>query len=268
MLKEENFNLKNLSYEIAKNRSEKHHNLFHYTRYDALKCIIQNRSLRLSRVDLLNDTVENNKIIDLWKNKVFVVCFTYHRYESPFFWKMYSKGSNEGVRISFSRDFLKDLTIHSDDKCATAPLKPCKRTEFNVPHSLQVNSKSWGIFDYTILDVMYADRNQKIGYDENTQGRIKYHEWDLEKETRLRVAVRPKFDEVKLNRRYQIEYIPPENEYLYAKLPEECLRSMTVTLSPVADDGLKENIEQLLKDNNLIDFVKINTSSLHGEIKE
>lgn len=259
--------VEDFGYKKAIEHSKQHDVLYQYTIFEALKCIVQNHSLRLTRIDLLNDKVENNSIIDLWKKKVFVACFTHRECESPFFWNEYSKKSHEGVRISFSRHSLENLTAYPDEKCISEQLKSCKKTEQITSRSMQIDSTHWGIFDYSILDIAYIDRNQLVNCDDNTQGRIKYHEWDLESETRLRVAIRPRFFESYLDERTnKMAYHNPGNKYIYLKLSDQCLRSMTITLSPYSDTKLKQRVNELLENNNLKDYVQISESILSGEV--
>ena len=86
----------------------------------------------------------------------------------------------------------------------------------------------------------------------------------MESETRIRVAIRPKCLEVR-NKAAEIEYLTPENEYVFAKLPETCFESMVITLSPYADKTLRSKVEKLLLDNGLQDKVQIRDSVLTGE---
>lgn len=83
--------MKNLSYVEAVESASHYKRLYQYTTYEALEKIITNNSLRLTRIDLLNDGVENQKVFKLWKNKVYVSCFTHREDESYFFWETYAK---------------------------------------------------------------------------------------------------------------------------------------------------------------------------------
>ena len=109
-------------------------------------------------------------------------------------------------------------------------------------------------------------RNQIPQENEYFQGRIKYHEWDMECETRIRVAIRPKCQEAKSFRALD-RYYRPSDKYLYAKLPIGSLETMTITLSPYAHDSLQEEVENLLKYNNLFGKVKVIKSILTDELK-
>lgn len=253
------------SYFDARDRAQTHKTINHYTTLEALEKIIGNQSLLLTRVDCLNDIVENAKIIDLWKNKVYVSCFTHREYESVFFWDTYAKHSSEGVMITFKTNNLYNLTIHPDEKCLAPALDPCSSTNRSINFCADVHCNSWGIFDYSCLDVFYIPRKTNIQKIDHYQGRLKHLEWDLESETRIRVAIRP------LGHEYFIKgantgYFKPYNEHLYAKLPLVCLETMSITLSPYADDKLKEKIETLLMSNGLYGKVKVKPSQLFGEV--
>lgn len=233
----------------------------------ALEKNIGNKCLRFTRVDELNDLVENQNMHDLWKEKVYVSCFTYRERESYFFWNTYCKCKPYGVMISFQANTLKKLSFYPDEKCQEMPLLECQKTIPNSPFSENVSADTWGIYDYSCVDIDYIPRGIKFDEIEHFQGRIKYHEWDMECETRLRVAIRPKCYESKLAKK-QFHYLRPRNKYLYAKLSPECLETMTITLSPFDDNaGLKKNVEKLIKENGLYGKVKIIDSSLSREIK-
>lgn len=75
------------SYENAVYQANQHPVVHQYTTFEALDKIINNKSLRLTRIDLLNDTVENKHMLELWKKKVYVSCFTHREAESYFFGK-------------------------------------------------------------------------------------------------------------------------------------------------------------------------------------
>ena len=63
------------SYQNATYQANQHTIVHQYTTFDALDKIVNNKSLRLTRIDLLNDTVENERILELWQKKIFVSCF-------------------------------------------------------------------------------------------------------------------------------------------------------------------------------------------------
>ena len=231
-------------YDKAIESATKHKFLHQYTSFEALYKIICCKSLRFTRVDLLNDSVENDAQAKLWKKKVYVSCFTHLEHESPFFWATYVKKIHEGVIISLPREHLCDMTIHADEACLDPPLNPCKNTDPTASYSSVISAKNWGVFDYSCLDIAYLPRNIPLGVDLFSQGRLKYIEWSLEHETRLRIALRPKCTEYK-RQGTSFVYHTPENKYIYLHLSGEILNNMTITLSPCGDDGLQKKVEQL-----------------------
>ena len=252
------------SYENSVYQANQHTIVHQYTTFDALDKIINNKSLRLTRVDLLNDTVENKRMLELWQKKTFVSCFTHRDSESYFFWKTYSKGDSTGVRLSFDARFLCQLTIHPDAMCKEEQLSICKKTILGSSFTDVISSEAWGIYDSSLVDVMYIPRDQHLDNIEHFQGRFKYVEWDAEEETRLRVAIRPKCLEFRAQGR-ELQYLTPSNEYIYVKLSDACFENMVITTSPFASDDLREKIKGLLHKNNLTDKVHIFTSVLIGE---
>jgi hypothetical protein len=254
------------SFERAVCAAQQHRLIYQYTTFGALEKIIGNKSLRLSRLDLVNDKIENSAITKLWKQKVFVSCFTHREHESYFFWKTYAKGSTDGVRITFDSRTLGGLSVHPDEKCKETPLSLCKRSSIGVAASTDIKAENWGVYDYSCIDIMYLPRDETGECLENYQGRLKYIEWDMECETRLRIAVRPKGLEFISDGRIN-KYLIPENDYIYVLLSDEVLNSMQITLTPVANKDLRGKVERLLRENNLFDKVQINRSVLTGEVK-
>lgn len=254
----------NYSYEHAVNSASKHMLLHQYTTFEALKKIISNRSLLLRRVDKLNDTVENSHMAEMWKEKVFVSCFTYRNHESYFFWQTYAKGNSEGVMFSLRNLDMQSFSIHPDATCEKEQLDKCEKTNNGIAFSATIDAGSWGIYDYSLVDITYCPRNVSFGAEKHFQGRIKYHEWDMEQETRLRVALRPKGKEYQFKEGRQ-DFYRPGDEFVYARLTQKCLESMVITLSPYADKTLRSKVEKLLLDNGLQDKVQIRDSVLTGE---
>lgn len=252
------------SYVSSVYQANQHAIVHQYTKYDALEPILNNKSLQLKRIDLLNDTIENGHMIELWQKKVFVSCFTHREAESYFFWKTYSNGEPTGVRLSLDARLLCQSTIHPDAMCKERELSICKKTILESSFTEAISSEAWGIYDSSLVDVMYIPRGQHLENIEYFQGRFKYVEWDSEEETRLRVAIRPKCLEFRAQGR-ELQYLTPSNEYVYVKLSDVCFENMVITLSPFASDDLREKIEELLHKNNLIDKVRIHASVLTGE---
>lgn len=254
------------NYENSVYQAKQHAIVHQYTTFDALEKIINNKSLRLTRIDRLNDTIENGRLLELWQKKVFVSCFTHRESESYFFWKTYSKGASTGVRLSLDAKLLCLLPVYPDAMCETEQLSVCNKTILEATYSDDISSETWGIYDSSLVDVMYIPRGNKIEGIEHHQGRFKYIEWKSEEETRLRVAIRPKCLEFRAQGR-ELQCLIPSNEYIYVKLSDACFENMVITLSPFASADLRETVENLLLKNSLIDKVQIHTSVLTGEVQ-
>ena len=254
------------SYERAKQLAKQHIVLHQYTNFSALKKIIANRSLRFTRMDQLNDKTENSEIVDLWKKKVYVSCFTHRENESYFFWRTYTSRSPDGIMLSFRSEYLYDLSFYPDEICAQEAFSKCDRSNYCFDASLAVDASTLGIYDYSCVDVMYVPRTMCISKPTNHQGRFKYLEWDSECETRLRLALKPRGKEFKCNEKGRLVHPFPNNQHIYAKLPDICLRTMTITLSPFANENLKSWVEHLLRSNGLHDSVKVVPSILTNEV--
>ena len=256
----------NFDYIKAVESAKKHGELHQYTQIEALEYIINNRALLFKRIDKLNDTIENKKNSNIWKSKIYTACFTHRKCESYFFWETYAKGNPNGVRVSFNSEFLRDLSLHPDEQCKQPSLLASKEKDYDIPFSADVTADFWEVYDYTLIDVVYVPRNMNMDDITRFQGRFKYEEWDMECETRARVAVRPIGRDAK-NKKTDIEYLTPNNERLFGKLSQGCLESMKITLNPYANENLENRVNELLRKNGLYGKIKVNKSILLGEIQ-
>ena len=200
-----------------------HSKLYHYTNILSLEKILENNSLRASRLDKVNDSEENNRITSLWNNKVFSICFTYSLGNQAFLYKNYGK-----IRLTFNRDNFDDVCVYSDSDQKNEFVRKNK-TDWN--HHTYDSFSDWGVYDITMADVYYTESfdlhiaddgfesnagliKMKSGLDNEGHPRM----WEYEKETRLRIAIRPVGPEnvLRNNRFYQPH---PPFKYVYIKLP-------------------------------------------------
>ena len=250
-------------YSKVEQSAHSHERLYHYTTIDALEKILKNRTWRLKRIDKVNDLMENTKIEGLWKCKVFVACFTNRKYESYFFWKTYPQSSNEGVLISIDNKYLTNELALVTDK--NVKLEMIRKSDLS--HDSYDNDEDWGIYAFLKNDVTYLDRNERIDKS-NWEARYKYREWDMERETRIIVALRPKGIEYYLNDdNLDFEYHTPNFEYIDALLSIDCIKTIEITLNPWADDDVKSRVKNLLLELNLSNDINVNESSLSGELQ-
>ena len=174
--------------------------LYHYTSIDALEAILRNGSLRLSRLDLVNDPKENQRITSLWNSKVFVACFTNTLENELYFFKNYGK-----VRIILSNNFTSPSVFFDSELTKKIPFF---KSHYNLSTNTSLNSyeqsDDWCIYDTSLADIYYTDnlcshisndgKESNAGLIKVKQGFDKHNtmqNWTIEKESRLRVTVRP-----------------------------------------------------------------------------
>lgn len=260
--------------------ANRHRKFSHYTTLPSLEMILKNRSFRLSRLDCVNDLYENEYLDDFCRNKVYVGCFTHRIWESYMYWVIYAKMDITGIMLTFSRELLHENEIFGDSQCQESPLKEVKTTD--TLHEGYSCVSDWGVFNVSWADIkyvrdfqMYEETNpmwehlkgcvnlSKEGFRTAiSPGLLKGKEWDVENETRVRVAIRPKDFE---NNKYGV--IRPKFEHLYLKLNEKTWDTCVITLNPWAEKSFYYSVHKLLDQNGLTQ-VQIYKSSLEGSVRQ
>lgn len=238
-------------YNTLTNAANYHPYLYHYTNLCALKCILSNKSLRLSRLDIVNDSEENKRITSLWNSKLFVLCFTYDLNNQEYFFQKYGK-----IRLAFDKDAVDFDNIYFNPEL-THKFVFGKETNLNY-HSYS-SASDWCVYDKTLADVFYTDNmDDHIAEDgfESNAGLIKFKKgldnknecrnWEQERETRLRVALRPIGPENVLCGS-RIVQPTPDFKYVYIKKPI----IKTITISPQVPAQEREKTYEFLAQHNL-----------------
>lgn len=206
--------------------------IYHYTSKKALERILENNSLRLTRLDLVNDPEENKRITSIWNKKVFVACFTTTLNNEEYFVNHYAK---EGVRIVFKTECIVKAQLFYDDSCKNAISHFSKS---NLHHKSYKETSDWVIFDNSLLDIFYTDDISQFNssYGESNAGVIKNkigidingmsRNWEIENETRLRVALRPLGLENDYNHQKKTYEQPfPPFKYIYMDI-SKCIQKV------------------------------------------
>lgn len=268
-------------YTSGKESAKNHSVISHYTSLEALQCIIENRSLRLSRLDILNDVHEGERVDDVWKDKIFSACFTYRKSESFMFWCLYAK--KNGVMLTFKNEFFynENFVVYADAACSIPFESYCRST----PYYRQSGDHSdWLLRDITYADVAYTSNfNEFKTVDEDLKelfdgcimtgrnkdfthtlysGLVKGIEWDSEEEVRFRVALSYK----------GLSNSPltgsPSTSFKHVYIPiADALKSMTVTMNPWCCDSFEKSLIDLLKANKLTANCKILDSTLRNQVR-
>ncbi len=210
--------------------------LYHYTTKEAAELIKNNQSLRLTNLGnaRINDEVEGRRIKSIWKDKVYVVCFTNTLSNQEYFKKMY--GAECLVRIKLDTLMLDRLFY--DSECVQR-IDFVNRSDINYKNSIDESERyslqeDWGYRTSELLCMEYVDDISEYiledGFEANAGiikqrcGKWRTGEtaiWEEEQEVRVRVALRPKYFE---NYRSGLEFITPNPleaaniEYIYISL--------------------------------------------------
>ena len=218
--------------------------LYHYTTYESLLTIINGKSLRLSRLDLLNDKAELKLGFHDDVTNNYVISFT-NKKEYVSMWAMYGKPSGIKLRLDFNTSaFIKCINnLFYDSQKSNSITKKKKKKLFNIPSDS---------FDQVQLsDVVYLDKDSmRLRHDgrlikelsaddkiiKRMTGFIKYDAWEFEKETRLRVRLHENRDMKICNNR----------DYIYCGISDDLIKSFRITFNPWMSPLLKEEVRKSL----------------------
>ena len=260
----------------CKQSAQKYEEVWHYTTIEALEKIVANQSFRLSRLDLVNDKYENERLDDILKNQLYVLCFTHDCEESQMFWEDYAQ-KEKGVLLKFeNKYFTENIEIYGDEQCKNRLSKYIKS---NTEHKTNNTYNDWTIRNIDYLDIYYDD-NEYIKEDQELKeffkdatmlngenfkyktacGVLKSKSWEQEKETRYRVKVQYKGTSLDIKNR---EYIKPKFNYLYMHINDEIFRTMKVVLNPWSDDDFQRKVKEILSSNLVTKHCTIERSKLH-----
>lgn len=268
-------------YVSGKESAKKHSKISHYTSFEALKCILENKSLRITRLDMLNDAYENKRTDEVWKEKIFTTSFTYRKTESYMFWSLYAK--DNGVMLTFDNEFFynHNFDIYADAAC-TIPFLKYENSETNYKRN--IDYFDWLLRDMTYADVTYTsdfkefkivDTDLKrvfegckiIGKNNDFTyslfpGLLKGIEWDSEQEVRLRVALSYR------GMSNSPSTGSPSTPFNYVYIPiADALKTLFITMNPWHCDCFEKNLSDLLKENQLTANCKILESTMRNQIR-
>ena len=234
--------------------------IYHYTTFESLLTIIKNKSLRLTRLDFLNDKAEKNLICGFETDQNYIMSFCNNEKEYVSMWAMYGKLSGIKVRMDFPLKNMKSVSMDNyffdSDLNYNIPINNSKDTAF-IDRSIQVS------------DVFYLEKNSNLikhntnpfpnlVYNEQLKkqlsGFLKYDAWEFEKELRLKVT---------LNDNYQKN----SPQYIYLMLPDDFFNDLAVTYNPWISNLLYLELKETL--NRLaVREISQRLSSNYGEISE
>jgi len=269
------FQVNNLEIEEYINNGINRVKLSHYTSFETMEIILKNKSLKLNRIDLVNDRKESEYLEKPETYaRVFVGCFTHREEESIPQWYMYTP-MYDGVKIEFMLDkklstdlsgiidMNRKLLVEYDDRSLA---------EFDLKsHLFQSyafkNDTKWKI-SLTCTDIGYSNdlmsrnpihRNfdDEVYVDISPLAKIKEKAWDFEEETRIIGLFQTTANNLVLD--------IPNCMYLPLDLSRLTIR---IILNPWSDSIFKSKVESFCKEI-LKDYrYEIVNSSLHNTLAE
>ena len=257
--------LSNQAKTIKKNKDR----LYHYTTFESLLYIIQDRRFRLTRTDLLNDKAEK-KIGNTEKASHNYVMSMTEGIEYISMWAMYGRPSGIKIRLDFSKEeFIRIINCNNDWSNYNSNVFHRFSVDENgnlikdTLHKLfslnnEPNPIRFAYIAYINKEKKKAKYNNKYFHSlildeksiEELTGFVKYDAWEFEKEIRLLV-------ELKDNAR----------EYIYLPISNDLIKTFRITFNPWISDKMSDMIKTQL--NGLCGFdLKYKSSDNEGEIDE
>lgn len=236
--------------------------IYHYTSYESLIMILKNRSLRLSRFDLMNDYAEKELSKCIKGDSRYIISFANAK-ENVAMWAIYGKSSSLRLRIEFQASSLlaaidKNFYFDSERKqkipiFGTAPVKA-----------------DYSKKGYTYSSVVYYDKEKQLFRVEGSSlktiratddmiqslaGTIKYDAWEYEKETRLSVVLHQE----------NLNDTQKDVKYIYAGLNDDFIKNINIRFSPWIPEEVQIELSKSIK--NLAGFdLNCKMSELNGEV--
>lgn len=250
--------------------------LSHYTNIEVLKLISQNKSIKLNRIDNVNDLMEKNYLgEESAYSSYFISSFTYRQDESIPQWFMYTKNT-KGIRLTFN--FKSNLGSNAEGFIDLSRPLELYDSNHNKLHSTLPPKEYKGFYydqgtfhNYVPIhihtcDIFYTNDYVSGTTESFTNGSVKLHNttyaaktksilWDFEQETRIIGKFRP-VKEVEIE-------IP---DYMLLPISFDALSSITITCNPWITRSERYQLNKIIK--QLPCSINIENSILHKLIKK
>lgn len=240
--------------------------LYQYTSYQALVSILTNRTFRLSRTDLLNDKAEMKLGNEEDLKRSYVMSFTEDS-EYVSMWTMYGKSIGIKLRLDFETSKLKAI-IEGDnfwffDKNANhISIKDRNKPLFEIVskrNPIRLSRVAYYNPDSKTIRAAASSKDFPLVVDEKVieemTGFIKFSAWEAERETRLRIVLKP--DVIGLE----------DIKFVNMTITDEMIKGFRITFNPWMPDELKIEIQHSL--DHLAGFpLRYTHSVLTGQVDE
>ena len=275
--------------------------LYHYTSIDCLACILKNKTIRFTRLDLLDDLEENIQSSGVnIGHYAFASCWTEDKEESIPLWKMYTE-NGLGVRLAIDSDMFMDyhnpetltlLGIKLSTKDSPLSITKTPLEDFINPDIMLLPITPSEMSNQIFKRVEYVDdvyeRTKdcvKIIHGENNYSRVfifhphvgkyKNKRWAFQKEVRFVILIFPGKQFSSLEK-FPTEYeqwlfdvwtknIPNKICHYDMRLKDEIFNTMEITLSPSMPVSKQIIVEALV--NQYAPNAKVSPSKLDPSVR-
>lgn len=236
--------------------------LYHYTSISNLALILENKTIRFTRLDLVNDPTEATADVDNANQLIFASCWTAEKQDELSMWKMYCP-HKLGVRIKLPRNPFKSR----DKSTSYEPIGSFTRVKVfaeierqsSINKSLYIygpNSISYTDDPKVLKTRCYFTDDERIMYHLLETGLYKHRCWSFEKEWRYRTVAVPMTmaDHVEndyIRQTLDLVNDPVISRYADIPLDKNSLKKMEITLYPDPDPALRLLVEALLHKHNI-----------------
>jgi len=251
--------------------------IHHYTSIESLALILKNKTIRLNRLDRVDDMEEASLVSSGIKlsQYTFVSCWTYNEKESIPLWKMYAGKEMHGVRISMEKDMFKKVRVfsgnykgvnilaHEDGGLTILPIEKALTKEYiiipfceNENHFFRKVVYINNIDDYvknSVKRIPLSDGTSEIEIKLLDVGTYKHKRWEFQEECRFVLNIFPNtigsldYGMVSNNVMNNIvQNIAPKINFYDLEIGQEMLSNICITLSPTCTVSEKIIVESLV----------------------
>lgn len=134
--------------------------IYHYTTIDTLKNILASKTIKFSRMDLLNDPYEGLCYVNNDKNEelrkcVYTSCWTTSESENIALWHIYT--NSRGVRFKIKSNLFGESFLINEHNGGFFPYVPVEAISLDDSCDLKISNV------YGPITLTYVDRPEKIG---------------------------------------------------------------------------------------------------------
>ncbi len=234
--------------------------LFHYTKLETLKLILESRKLRFTSLLNVDDQEEKwtNDMYDYAKH-IFVCCFTDDEKESIPIWNMYSE-NGKGVRLEFEGEvFEKFSNIHNiENEPKAKVLVALNKCAYPVIYTDEEDK---------LFPIVNKEINGQVGHCISELGIYKNTHWYFQQEWRYSLMVY-KFYNINGENMVDVRNVPIA--YYDVPIKKDIIKNLKITLGYNATDIDKSNLQKIIdkfnQDNSAT--IELKDSILKGRIKK